>query len=351
MQLGSHGLAIANVAVAAATAAAPAAIGMPASSTANMAAAAAAATAGGATDSAPVVGGNSGGGLSCPVCPAPMAYADVERHASPADFALYDERLARAALEADPLFRWCPRGACGAGQLLPEALAVDAAAVGGGLRLPQPRVVCLYCRGEFCAEHRVPWHEGLTCAQYDELGAELAAADRAAAEEEEEQELAAGTELSSGASDTATGHGGALLGLLFQGSRAATKAPEAKEQAPAFAERRERHRQLAYERFSEAYVRRTMKACPGCGWWTELFDGCKRIYCKFRRPEEDFGAQGMMVNGEAREKIPLLGRLGLWRAADFLPNEFREILGIKCGTGWCYKCGILWDPVHYVVAC
>ncbi len=86
----------------------------------------------------------------------------MRRHAHPADFAVYDARAAIAALEGDALFRWCPRGGCGAGQLAARGTA-------------EPRVTCARCGEAFCFTHRVRWHRGLTCAEYDAADTEHAA--------------------------------------------------------------------------------------------------------------------------------------------------------------------------------
>jgi hypothetical protein len=106
--------------------------------------------------------------LRCPICPAQLAYDDVRRLAAPADFAVYDERIAVEALERDPLFRWCPHGGCGVGQL---------AALGDA----EPRMTCVSCGRMFCFTHRARWHRGMTCSEVD------AAADAAADEQDDER--------------------------------------------------------------------------------------------------------------------------------------------------------------------
>lgn len=51
---------------------------------------------------------------------------------------------------------WCPAPDCGHGQLH---------------RLTEnPSVSCDRCKAEICFTHRVLWHAGVTCQEYDEMG-------------------------------------------------------------------------------------------------------------------------------------------------------------------------------------
>lgn len=52
-------------------------------------------------------------------------------------------------------FIWCTAG-CGSGQIHDS----DAR---------HPIVTCLHCGQRSCFQHNVPWHEGLTCKEYDRL--------------------------------------------------------------------------------------------------------------------------------------------------------------------------------------
>lgn len=67
----------------------------------------------------------------------------------------YDTYLATALLENMPEFVWCAHG-CGSGQLHPSE---------------DPQVNCIVCDRATCFFHHVPWHEGLTCEEYDAFGA------------------------------------------------------------------------------------------------------------------------------------------------------------------------------------
>ncbi|KAJ8131737.1 hypothetical protein O1611_g1890 [Lasiodiplodia mahajangana] len=64
--------------------------------------------------------------------------------------------------------------ACGSGQLHPDSLQ-------------QPIMTCHHCSKQTCVTHRLPWHSGLTCQQFDEslLPENLAEVDLDEAEEAE----------------------------------------------------------------------------------------------------------------------------------------------------------------------
>ena len=64
----------------------------------------------------------------------------------------YDTYLTNLLLEDMPEFVWCAHG-CGSGQLhLTDGSKVD----------------CIHCGRSTCFSHRIPWHEGVTCDEYDE---------------------------------------------------------------------------------------------------------------------------------------------------------------------------------------
>lgn len=63
-----------------------------------------------------------------------------------------------AAVSNEEDFVWC-RAGCGSGQ-------VHAAG------RHQPIVTCIQCNHRFCFVHKVTWHEGMTCSDYDEFRAD-----------------------------------------------------------------------------------------------------------------------------------------------------------------------------------
>ncbi|KAL5341500.1 hypothetical protein BJX70DRAFT_358959 [Aspergillus crustosus] len=93
----------------------------------------------------------------CPLCHAQLSDEEVERWASKPTFAAYDTSRALRALEDGAEFIRCSRPDCGYGQF-------------HGDGLEDPLVVCGGCGTRACFNHRnIPWHEGLTCAQYEAI--------------------------------------------------------------------------------------------------------------------------------------------------------------------------------------
>ncbi|THC99102.1 hypothetical protein EYZ11_001423 [Aspergillus tanneri] len=80
--------------------------------------------------------------LECPLCHEQLSDEEVHRWASRRTFQAYDRRRTWQVLEEDAEFIMCIRSDCGYGQLH-----------AGGLEDP---IV-------------TPWHEGLTCAQYEDM--------------------------------------------------------------------------------------------------------------------------------------------------------------------------------------
>lgn len=177
--------------------------------------------------------------MSCPVCREEMSYFDVMRNAAPEDFNRYDQRMAIESLQNEPDFRWCPQRDCPGGQLQAYGDA-------------EPKVTCYHCHRPFCFTHRVDWHAGLTCRQYDEMP-DLARQMREA-EEEEEADRAA--EL----------------------ARLAAVSQEAIQERERAAQDRERRK--VEEQQAEALVQSTARRCPKCQAPTERNGGCKHMTCK-----------------------------------------------------------------------
>jgi hypothetical protein len=64
----------------------------------------------------------------------------------------YEEYRERARLDALPDFTWCLLKGCKAGQIHDPA---------------EPKFRCSSCRRSHCVKHRVKWHKGETCDEYD----------------------------------------------------------------------------------------------------------------------------------------------------------------------------------------
>ncbi|CAJ0753914.1 21402_t:CDS:2 [Entrophospora sp. SA101] len=95
--------------------------------------------------------------VRCPKsrCTTELTFDDVRRLATKELFERYDTLLLRNAIRKLPDFRWCKAPKCGSGQ---EHTTGD--------RLPI--MTCSACSAKSCFTHDVPWHQGLTCAQFTE---------------------------------------------------------------------------------------------------------------------------------------------------------------------------------------
>ncbi|CAF0942659.1 unnamed protein product [Rotaria sordida] len=66
----------------------------------------------------------------------------------------YDAYQIRQYLENDDKFFWCAHE-CGSGQYHYRRSTRN------------PKITCILCKKDTCAFHRIKWHEGMTCNQYD----------------------------------------------------------------------------------------------------------------------------------------------------------------------------------------
>ncbi|KAI0436176.1 hypothetical protein F4803DRAFT_543174 [Xylaria telfairii] len=96
---------------------------------------------------------NSPNSFTCPQCRGALPYASIQQYAKPETFIKYDKLLARNGLGEEPNFCWCTAG-CGSGQLHLEGRE-------------NPLMICTNCRGKTCFAHQAPWHDGLTCREFD----------------------------------------------------------------------------------------------------------------------------------------------------------------------------------------
>lgn len=92
--------------------------------------------------------------LSCPECPVLLRYADVQKYATKETFQMYDFHSMKKAVSSDPNFRWCTAAECSSGQVHPDGAE-------------SPLMICNSCRGLSCFTHQSPWHEGMTCLEFD----------------------------------------------------------------------------------------------------------------------------------------------------------------------------------------
>ncbi|KAG9257749.1 uncharacterized protein F5Z01DRAFT_413846 [Emericellopsis atlantica] len=94
--------------------------------------------------------------IACPECDTVLSFEDVKEYATQLDFERYELLAVLAVVGSTEQFVWCSGPDCNSGQLH----------VGGA---EQPIVLCNLCRHRTCFVHRTPWHEDLTCDDYDRL--------------------------------------------------------------------------------------------------------------------------------------------------------------------------------------
>jgi hypothetical protein len=183
----------------------------------------------------------------------------------------------RSAVGGDNNFVWC-RG-CDFGQLHESGAS-------------QPIIRCLNCGSRSCFVHSTPWHERLTCKEYDEMlrdpdgfqttrDEENEANDAARRLQDEEDERLA-RELS---------HRDKRAEQDRQRQRHAEERKRARAEQEAEAARKkleqerakwkeELKRRQREEQLSMAKVQATTKQCPGCQWPIEKNKGCDHMTCK-----------------------------------------------------------------------
>ncbi|KAI1100242.1 hypothetical protein F4804DRAFT_336465 [Jackrogersella minutella] len=90
--------------------------------------------------------------LKCPECPQLLKYENVRAFATREIFERYDALAAKAFLSNIPDFVWCLNTRCNSGQIHPEGCE---------------RARCHVCKHSLCVRHKVPWHKGETCGEYE----------------------------------------------------------------------------------------------------------------------------------------------------------------------------------------
>ncbi|KAI0512887.1 hypothetical protein F5B22DRAFT_637481 [Xylaria bambusicola] len=158
--------------------------------------------------------------VTCPQCPTELGYSAIRKFADRATFEEYEMRQLTSLLDGDQSFVWCSRG-CGSGQWHPAG--VD-----------EPILTCHHCHQQTCVVHRLPWHTGLTCGQFD-----------AALWAQEESGHGAQEQLSAEQRPHA---------LLLQRARE--------------------------DEASRDVVRRTSKQCPSCHFDIAKIGGCDHMHCQ-----------------------------------------------------------------------
>jgi len=96
--------------------------------------------------------------INCPTlsCKEIISPSDVKRFRCNKLYERLDTLLLRQGLSKLPEFRWCKSSGCGSGQIHDGG---DSAQI----------MRCNACNAKSCFTHDIPWHEDLTCKQYDEV--------------------------------------------------------------------------------------------------------------------------------------------------------------------------------------
>ncbi|GES79710.1 hypothetical protein GLOIN_2v1496646 [Rhizophagus clarus] len=108
-------------------------------------------------------------GILCPFgndCGFLIEYNDVQRIVKGNLFERYDSLALKQALSNMPDFRWCKNAGCGSGQIHSGSDK-------------EPIMTCKACGEKSCYTHDIPWHDNLTCEQYNEAkkGEDMATQD------------------------------------------------------------------------------------------------------------------------------------------------------------------------------
>ncbi|KFA81896.1 hypothetical protein S40288_01727 [Stachybotrys chartarum IBT 40288] len=195
--------------------------------------------------------------IRCPECREFLDYADIQKYSDPTMFLRYENLALRAAMSQADDFFWCTSG-CGSGQV--HESGTD-----------QPIVVCLHCGHRSCYQHNVPWHQDLTCDEYERF---LEDPENFRSQLElDNEEWARRTKAIHDMDRT-------LARELFteeeqqaRESKAQQKAERERAQRAATMARKAAARRKKEDEKSLERIRKTTKTCPGCGWAIEKRDG------------------------------------------------------------------------------
>jgi hypothetical protein len=108
--------------------------------------------------------------LTCPQCNTGISGREL-RALLPSSSVLSLNRIVRQKkFETDPNYHWCPQPNCGSGQLYHpkknqnlQNLYYDPLWYN-----EQNMVTCKKCKRKTCFKHKIPWHEGYSCARFED---------------------------------------------------------------------------------------------------------------------------------------------------------------------------------------
>ena len=161
----------------------------------------------------------------------------------------HEQLVLRHALHSNPDFRWCLSQNCDWGEILDRNTE---------------RFECSLCGHEMCFQHQVPWHEGLTCRQYDghDQPAPLRKAKLVVQLKEAAKKLRSKTSNREGTTGASIDANEALVSKTVSLMKAASK----------------QKKQIAK---SKNMMLKVCKPCPGkgCGVSIQRSEGCSRMKC------------------------------------------------------------------------
>ncbi|CAD6444579.1 c4d4a93d-0df2-44c8-ae35-bdf68069c3f8 [Sclerotinia trifoliorum] len=91
--------------------------------------------------------------LKCPICSQDLETWFIQLYCTKSMFTKYCELALKNYSRSQSNFNWCLAPKCGSGQIHEGDNA---------------RMICISCKEATCVQHQVPWHESLTCAEYDD---------------------------------------------------------------------------------------------------------------------------------------------------------------------------------------
>lgn len=234
--------------------------------------------------------------LTCPLCNNVLSYNEIQRWASPDVFSRIDSLQVRQALSQDQNFLWCSNPSCNSGQIHSAGAS-------------SPIMTCFHCGARTCFTHQLPWHEGLTCLEFDHPevaearerteASQIAAIDRKRKQWEEQvwqqiqsdealaRKLARQEEYDErqyqyNQEEASRKQKAAIQAIRAEEERQYRRKLE--EQQKQRAEHTERVKRRQEEQLGAAEVCRSSKQCPGdnCAYRVFRDGGCKHMTCKLR---------------------------------------------------------------------
>ncbi|RFU34293.1 hypothetical protein B7463_g2071, partial [Scytalidium lignicola] len=214
--------------------------------------------------------------IKCPECQTSLINDDIQRLADPETYGRYEALSFRSLISADKNFVWCTQ--CPFGQLHASGNK-------------QPIMRCLKCGHRSCFRHSVPWHERLTCEEYDALlkdpenfasagGKEDLSVAKIMKMQEENNERLLIEEVTRQKQVNAVERQKARR---RQQEEAERKREEIERQKKLDVDRLKmiediKRRQMEDE-LSLKMVQATTKQCPSCQWPIEKNEGCAHMTC------------------------------------------------------------------------